>query len=208
MNNLTKILSTTVLSFGLLFGATMASSATFIGPTVIVTDSNLYENSPTSPYSGIIHTVSNGGDYVWAGSVAPIEAYILDANPPPAVNQEHLQVALDDAGSLYTVESFVSSDDAWFSGTLVDNGTSGTYYLSQGFTGFMIKASTLTFVALFDEVVQSIDWNTNWVVNGQGIPHAMSHVGVLNAVPVPAALWLFAPALLGLMGFRRRNNKV
>jgi hypothetical protein len=31
--------------------------------------------------------------------------------------------------------------------------------------------------------------------------------GHVSEVPVPAALWLFAPALLGLMGFRRKSKK-
>ena len=42
-------------------------------------------------------------------------------------------------------------------------------------------------------------------------PQDISHYSIyttdtMSEVPIPAAIWLFAPALMGLMGFRRKNK--
>ena len=44
--------------------------------------------------------------------------------------------------------------------------------------------------------------------DGVGVKGAISHVAIygdINAVPVPAAIWLFGTALIGLVGFGRRK---
>ncbi len=51
--------------------------------------------------------------------------------------------------------------------------------------------------------VQSIngEGSEKYVLNGEPIPG-----GFGNPVPLPAAVWLFGPALLGLIGFRKKLN--
>ncbi|MBV1899639.1 MAG: VPLPA-CTERM sorting domain-containing protein [Cycloclasticus sp.] len=64
-------------------------------------------------------------------------------------------------------------------------------------------AKTGTFSLIFSHVTG----------NGQTKFHGLSHISIYttsngagNPVPLPAALWLFAPALLGFLGFRRKNK--
>jgi hypothetical protein len=42
--------------------------------------------------------------------------------------------------------------------------------------------------------------------DNQGV--VLDDVNVVSAVPVPAAAFLFAPALVGFMALRRRNQKI
>ncbi len=59
--------------------------------------------------------------------------------------------------------------------------------------------------------VDSGDWNAGSIASGPGTPGYNSYFESVyvrdvnvNAVPVPAALFLFAPALLGFLGLRRK----
>jgi len=45
-------------------------------------------------------------------------------------------------------------------------------------------------------------------VTGQGISHISLYTTGVSEVPLPAAAFLFAPALLGFMGLRRKANKI
>ena len=199
MNNLTKTISTALLSLGLLFSASIASAA-FV---------NMVPYSSTSPSgnpSGDMYLVDNAAAYI-TNAPAPVEAYLFDNATPSAIDGTHLQFALDTYGSSYEVINFTSSGDDVFPGLTLDaGGKSGTYDASPlSFTGFMMKAGNLTFVALFDSAIQSLSWNTSWTGDFLGgSDHALSHMAVINAVPIPAAAFLFAPALLGFMGLRRK----
>lgn len=61
----------------------------------------------------------------------------------------------------------------------------------------------LSWLSIFDPSVGGTlsTYLTMACVNDEALVHAE-----VSAVPVPAALWLFAPALVGLMGLRRRSK--
>jgi len=79
---------------------------------------------------------------------------------------------------------------------------------------------SLTSVNLLDESMSIVGssvfdgagtW-TLWALLTGGVQYTLQIVGsgtgsltaTVSAVPIPAALWLFAPALIGLFGFRRK----
>ena len=69
--------------------------------------------------------------------------------------------------------------------------------LSPGFFGFVADAA-------FSSLLLQL---TSGSADGFGLDDAVYSTGV-NAVPIPAAAFLFAPALLGFMGFRRRAKNL
>jgi len=152
-----------------------------------------------------INTVNNFS----STTTGPNEAYlIVDANPN-AIDGLHLQGALNAIGSSFIVTDFTSSGNDVYPG-LVSTGTSGSYTAGDfTFNGFMVKGGNKTFVGLFDTAVSQVFWNTFFAPNKNGNAfNGMSHVAFFNTsiseVPLPAALWLFGPALMGLVGLRRR----
>jgi len=111
----------------------------------------------------------------------------------------------------------VKSDDS--SGKLVATTATGTWEytgdtLSSPFV-IVLKASTSFSAYLFKDLGNLATDSTggffiNWLNNGGQTPK-LSHMTIYSktntsAVPLPAALWLFGPALLGFMGFRRKNQ--
>ncbi len=152
-----------------------------------------------------INTVNN----FTSTTTGPDEAYlIVDANPN-SIDGLHLQDALSAIGSSFILNDFTSSGNDVHPG-LVSNDTSGSF-TANGFTfnGFIVKGGNKTFVGLFDNAVSQIFWDTFFAPNPAGTNfNGMSHIAFFNTsiseVPVPAALWLFAPALMGLIGIRKR----
>jgi len=63
----------------------------------------------------------------------------------------------------------------------------------------------LTQLAIFG---QSDGWYANQFKWGEGTSVNQLYVAGINAVPIPAAVWLFGSALLGLTGLRRRKVAV
>jgi len=49
-----------------------------------------------------------------------------------------------------------------------------------------------------------VDFAGNTRTNQYAFEYTVLDASVVSAVPIPAALWLFAPALIGLFGFRRK----
>ncbi|PHS25739.1 MAG: hypothetical protein COA83_04825 [Methylophaga sp.] len=199
MNNLTKILSSAVLAMTVAFSAINASAAT-------------YTTGTGGGHGGDIYVQADGYKYLntsssYTSGTGPDETYIIIEPTPNAVNNaQHLQDALAAIGSTFIVTDFTSSGGNTYPGL------NSTSFVAQGFlfNGFMVKASTNTLVGIFDIPISTIFWNTLWQTKN-GVAQDMSHIAFFNTtipqIPIPATLWLFAPALLGLMGFRRRNNK-
>ena len=47
----------------------------------------------------------------------------------------------------------------------------------------------------------------DWTTDSASAPfNAVADVGVVGVVPIPAAIWLFGTALLGLVGFSKRRK--
>ena len=68
------------------------------------------------------------------------------------------------------------------------------------------QTPSLYIFALTTGMINSITLTDFWVGNG-----AISHVEIvrgISAVPVPAAVWLFGTALIGLVGFGKRKTRV
>jgi len=94
-----------------------------------------------------------------------------------------------------------------------DTLTSGTWTFSGTLTDpfvIVIKA-TNSFVSYLFEGQQDASNGTFNVIftNSNGELQDLSHISIyttVSNVPLPAALWLFAPALLGFMGLRKKTK--
>ncbi len=95
--------------------------------------------------------------------------------------------SIRDAGFLIP---FLNAGDYFFTVQQYDNFAAGNY-LSDGFWN---DAATPILVGT----------GTYWRVNLDGVDSATQP----SAVPVPAAVWLFGTALVGLVGFGKRKSKV
>jgi len=181
MNNLTKILSTAALGLTVAFGATVSHAAPVPIGTCSVNDVNLGLTSSSTPKANDCEN--------YAGN---------DSSPLNAFGTTWTFVTKDE----YPNESDIKEGIWDFSDQ--------TLPLDDPFV-IVLKAAN--FFAAYLINVEDTDgkgWFTTAGVTGDK-PHGISHISLytsVSEVPVPAALWLFAPALLGLMGFRRRNNKV
>jgi len=187
MNNLTKILSTAVLGLTVAFGASAAS-------VDVTSDGHKYVN-----------TINN----FTSVATGPWRAFTADGTISQG-NGENVESAYFDVyGETINITNWTKYEDSADYSGIGDTG--GFFSSMSSFDGFLLKTKGTTLVAFFNPAVSGVYWNTIFGgLNPQGKPHALSHMAFFNTVsevPVPAALWLFAPALLGLMGFRRRNNK-
>lgn len=62
--------------------------------------------------------------------------------------------------------------------------------------------STLSFAALLDP---NLSWQINYLIDAIGTTDVV-RLSVVNAVPIPPAVWLFGSGLLGLIGVARRKT--
>lgn len=182
----TYIKSLIVAGLATLSFAVNAATLTLINPVNYLT--------PAGPpgHEGTISTVVNINDYMPGAS----SGYLIEDALPNAVDASQLQTALNAAGAGFIVSDFTKIDPPPV-GNVFDS-----LPLGIAFQGFLMKYSTFTMVGLFDSPITQLSYTTH---TGQDV----SHIAYFNtsAVPVPAALWLFAPALMGLLGFRRRFAK-
>ena len=115
----------------------------------------------------------------------------------------------------YEWQQLTKSDDDSDNVLFATNGqTNGFWSYASSLSGpfvVVLKGGSVGFAAyLFDESFQSVKgtFAIRFTNNGGQTPD-LSHLSLyttISEVPVPAALWLFAPALLGLMGFRRTKK--
>jgi len=189
------------LFFGALFLLTTSAHAAFVSDPCAVTDV----------------TANGSNSYACAGSI--------DGND----TADQMNKIFGEPDSLIKWDQAAKLDIGGTSDTLsADAGTSGDWKytgtdpLSSPFI-VVLKASSEYSAYLFKgledltsgaggEFIMSI-------VNKNDKPQALSHITIYstgsdipgtsifgNPVPLPAALWLFGPALLGFMGFRRKNK--
>jgi hypothetical protein len=144
-------------------------------------------------FTGDISQVININDFLPGVS----EGFHLAKPNPTAVSSAHLQTALSAAGSSFVVTDFFKIEDP-ISNTL------DTSSLGLAFSGFLMKYGTTTLIGLFDTPISSLDFLTH---DGKDVSHIAYFNTSVSEVPIPAALWLFAPALMGLLGMRRRLAK-
>jgi hypothetical protein len=91
------------------------------------------------------------------------------------------------------------------------------YPITSAIGGILLKQATASLLVLFNAPISQLYWNTEFA-GGPGGPGSagngngkLSHYVLIDAqtisqVPVPAALWLFAPALLGFLGLRKKQQ--
>jgi len=184
MNNYIK--SLLMAGLATLSFAVNAATITLIDPQNYLTP----EGPPGN--TGTISTIVNINDYMPGAS----KGYLIEGAIPNAVDADQLQTALDAAGSGITVSGFTKIEPPPV-GNVFDS-----FSLGVAFQGFLIKYATFTMVGLFDSPISQLSYVTH---TGQDV----SHIAYFNpsAVPLPAALWLFAPVLMGFLGFRRRLAK-
>lgn len=144
--------------------------------------------------TGTISTVVNIKDYMPGAS----EGYLIEGARPNAVDAGQLQTALNAAGTGFTVTDFTKIDPAP-AGNLFDS-----LSLGVAFQGFLMKYSTFTMVGMFSDPIAKLSYATH---TGQDVSHIAYFNTSISEVPLPAALWLFAPAMMGFLGIRRRLTK-
>ncbi|RLA03523.1 MAG: hypothetical protein DRQ45_02715 [Gammaproteobacteria bacterium] len=153
------------------------------------------------------------------GSTATVDAIdhliplFSDTNTVPIYNQNGLLVApslvdmFDGSGTLsapvqYDESGNLLSTNVW-TGTGTTGTASGTNYLGGGGgagTQFVIFGNSWIYLS------------QTWVINAGGnfensfSLYAVSQEFTVDAVPVPAAVWLFGSGLLGLIGMARRKE--
>lgn len=182
----TYIKSLLVAGLATLSFAVNAATLTLINPVNYLTPAGPPGNE------GTISTVVNINDYMPGAS----QGYLIEGARPNAVDASQLQTALNAAGAGFIVSDFTKLDPPPV-GNVFDSSSLGI-----AFQGFLMKYATFTMVGLFDSPITQLSYTTH---TGQDV----SHIAYFNTsqVPVPAALWLFAPALMSFLGFRRRFAK-
>jgi hypothetical protein len=112
----------------------------------------------------------------------------------------------------FDLTSFVIAG-AWGSQTLNIAGYNGNSLVGSSdlFVTNAASVFTANWSALTHFIITTGTDFVSFNLGGSGQHWALNDITVnenLNAVPVPAALFMFAPALLGFMGFRRRAKNL
>jgi len=168
--------------------AVNAATLNLINPVEYFTPAGPPGNTAT------IETVVNINDYMPGAS----QGYYISGAIPNAVDANQLQTEFNAASAGFTITDFVKLDPP--TGNVFDSSSLGI-----AFQGFLMKVGNFTLIGLFDTPISQLSYNNDGL---KGISHvAYFNTSSVSAVPVPAALWLFAPALMGFLGFRRRLTK-
>lgn len=144
-------------------------------------------------FKGTISEVLNINDFLPGAS----QGFYVPKPNPTAMSSAHVQTALTAAGSSFLVTDFFKINDP-------STNTLNTSSLGFSFSGFLMKYGTTTLIGLFSTPISSLDFLTH---DGKDVSHIAYFNTSVSEVPLPAALWLFAPALMGFLGFRRRLIK-
>jgi len=202
----------------LTFGALLLLSSFAHAATISATDGSCFITDVT---------VTVGSDSIKAASCAG--AYTIpegEKENASLINGIFGATSDDEAGNWSLAGKTESFD-------LNDDGTSGTWTyaigedqdLSSPFV-IVLKASTMFSAYLFKNIDDLEDSAIGTFLisfqkvtgDGGSITPALSHLSIYTTdtipgggifgspVPLPAALWLFGPALLGFMGFRRKTK--
>lgn len=173
-----------------MFAATFALSVN--AATIELSGTTSYSSAhPSGNPQGTISSVVNITDYLPGAS----SGYLIEKAIPNALDANHLQVALNAIGAGVVVNDFFKVEPPP-AGNFFDSSSLGV-----GFQGFLVKYATFSMVALFDDVITNLSYITH---TGQDVSHIVYFNTSISEVPLPAAVWLFLPALMGFLGFRRR----
>ena len=146
-------------------------------------------------FKGTISEVLNINNFLPGAS----QGFYVPKPNPTAMSSAHVQTALSAFGSSFVVTDFFKIDSP-------ATNSLNTSSLGLTFSGFLMKYGTTTLIGLFSTPVSNLDFITH---DGKDVSHIayFNTAPLVSEVPLPAALWLFAPALMGFLGFRRRLTK-
>lgn len=179
------------------------SAASFAATTIYDYDSDAYKyvNTNSSKDSGGLFTTSS-----FSSSVK--DAYFWEG---PSTNISGEDKDFENAlNSFFSDNTFSGDGDTSFSfDTAVK--TSGDFEnpITGPIKGLLLKQAQGSLLVTFNAPVSSLYWNTLFVTQGGTGDDKISHyvlLDAISAVPVPAALWLFAPALFGFIGLRKKTS--
>jgi len=120
------------------------------------------------------------------GIFGPVAVYTSEFDDVP--NGPFPAVSGDLTGNALTLD--LSSWTAFWNGTAFNQGAAGVTATTDGLGNFTASWSALVVGGPFDGQIG------NWEITG-----------TVSAVPVPAAAWLFASGLVGLVGVARRRRR-
>lgn len=187
--NVTKLLTSTL--FALLGSFSLAANAA----TLDLTNLAAFPTGGKPGNTGTIQIVNNINDYAPGAS----SGFYITGAVPNSITSSQLQGIFKVANIDFTITDFNNLDPAP-AGNFLD-----TSSLGLAFQGFLMKVGNFNLVALFDSPVSQLAFSNLGLL---GISHvAYFNTSAISEVPVPAALFLFGPALLGFLGLRRRFNK-
>jgi len=161
---------------------------------------------------------TNDGSDIYLGDFA----ISVDGSSDPTIDSSGFQYAIHLNSIVGDVANFsLLTDGQWTAANLYnnDNHKSETYQMSGGtellnFNGVWTTGTgadnsvleggfDISWLGLFDPSAGGTlsTYITMACVNDEALVHAE-----VSAVPIPAALWLFTPVLVGFMGLRRRTK--
>ena len=174
----------------ILVAALTTFSLTVNAATLSLAGTTFYD---TNGFKGEISQLLNINDFVPGAS----EGFHLEKPNPTAMSADHVQTALSAVGSSFVVTDFFKIENP-------PTNTLDTSSLSLVFSGFLMKYAKTTIIGLFDTPISSLEFLTH---DGKDVSHIAYFTTSVSEVPLPAALWFFAPALLGFLGLRLRMKK-
>jgi len=200
MNTIIK--STTTLLF---VGLSWLSGATAFAATVNDVTSTAYQyvNTDNTTSSGLFTNATFSSSvseaYSWSGPSTNIAGENQDFE--------------NNLNAFFNTNTALGPSHFNFTSAVKTDGGPYEYPISSAIGGILLKQAQGSLLVLFNSPVSQLYWNTNFIAqggagdeNGTKISHYVLIDSTLSEVPIPAALWLFAPALLGLVGFRRKSQ--
>ncbi len=216
-----KKILTAVVVLGMSISASQANALTFNGSYDVANEFSyfMFENNSAGNVDMIMNTGATGYDadmVIWSkvegsnvvGQPGDSE-WALVKWSPAALRQADLAATTN----IYGIEMYGHRPDAFNPSGLSDPGESlnlaaGTYLLSVTGSGHMPVTDSFGGELFSATVYRGID---QFFTTSFPNPYSISVVGdvsEVSAVPVPAAVWLFASALAGLGAVRRQKSTI
>ena len=169
--------------------------------------------SPNATSGNITATVDFGTlSFDYSGSNIISNIIVMDQFPNNSYNNvgDKAEIAFGLPANTFSSEAIVDIASDFYKGDI--SGSTATIvsdmaydYLAIHFGGY---EAFFQFATLYPANTAFTISKNNATTKGGGLSNYRVYDSGLSEVPVPAALFMFAPALLGLMGFRRRAKNL
>lgn len=147
--------------------------------------------SPTGK-TATVNTVLNIDDYMTGAS----QGYYVSGATPNSLDGDHLQLALNAVDPSFAVTDFTQASKS--KDNVFDSSSLGI-----AFQGFLMKVGNFTLIGLFNNPITQLAYSNDGLKGLAQVAY-FNTTPAISEVPVPAALWLFAPAMASFLAFRRR----